>query len=157
MQHDIFHDKPAHSDPDAPAAGEQLTRHQAIQHIERRRRFLMRISTGTLGMVILTVIWAFAESHNAGGWHTTHGFSQSSGIPNVWNCWINYPAIAWVLLTAGDAWWGVRAPADLRKPDQARDRPSDRLGALTVACMHGPYGGGRSRLRRDTPGRESEP
>jgi pimeloyl-ACP methyl ester carboxylesterase len=34
-----------------------------------------------------------------------HGFSQSSGIPNVWNYWIIYPAIAWVLLTAGDAWW----------------------------------------------------
>jgi hypothetical protein len=23
----------------------------------------------------------------------------------VWNYWIIYPAIAWVLLTAGDAWW----------------------------------------------------
>ena len=104
MQHDIFHDKPADNDPDAPAAGKQLTRHQAIQQIERRRRFWMRASMGTLGMVILTVIWAFAEYHNAGGW-PTHGFSQSSGIPNVWNYWIIYPAIAWVLLTAGDAWW----------------------------------------------------
>jgi len=38
-----------------------------------------------------------------GGWPTS-GFSQSSGIPNVWNSWIIYPAIAWVLLTATDAW-----------------------------------------------------
>ncbi len=45
----------------------------------------------------------FPEYRNAGGW-PTHGFSQSSGIPNVWN-WIIYTAIAWVLLTAGDAWW----------------------------------------------------
>ena len=26
----------------------------------------------------------------AGGW-PTQGFSQSSGIPNVWNFWIIYP------------------------------------------------------------------
>jgi hypothetical protein len=45
-----------------------------------------------------------AEYHNAGGW-PTRGFSQSSGIHDVWNYWIIYPAIAWVLLTAGDAWW----------------------------------------------------
>jgi lipocalin len=50
------------------------------------------------------VIWAFSEYHNAGGWPTS-GFSQSSGIPNVWNYWIIYPGIAWVLLTAADASW----------------------------------------------------
>jgi hypothetical protein len=59
---------------------------------------------GTFGMVILVVIWAFAEYHNAGGWPTS-GFSQSSGIPNMWNYWIIYPAIAWVLITAADAWF----------------------------------------------------
>ena len=50
-------------------------------------------------MIILAVIWATAEYHNAGGW-PTGGFSQSSGIPNVWNYWIIYPFGAWVLLTA---------------------------------------------------------
>ena len=64
----------------------------------------MRATMGTLFMLILAVIWAFAEYHNAGGWPTS-GFSQSSGIPNVWNYWIIYPAIAWVLAITADAWW----------------------------------------------------
>ena len=36
--------------------------------------------------------------HNAGGW-PAQGFSQSSGIHDVWNIWIIYPAMAWVFLT----------------------------------------------------------
>jgi H+/Cl- antiporter ClcA len=97
-----FHDRPDGSDLDAAVAGEQLTRQQAIRQIERRRRFWIRATTGTMLMIVVAVIWAFAEYHNAGGW-PTKGFSQSSGISHVWNYWIIYPAIAWVLLTAGDA------------------------------------------------------
>jgi hypothetical protein len=41
-------------------------------------------------MVILVLIWALSEYHNAGGW-PTRGFSQSSGIHDVWNFWIVYP------------------------------------------------------------------
>jgi H+/Cl- antiporter ClcA len=103
----IFHDRQDDKDPDAPVAGEQLTRQQAIRQIERRRRFLMRAALFTLLMILLTVIWAFSEYHNAGGW-PTHGFSQSSGIKNVWNYWIIYPAFVWALLTAGDAWFVYR-------------------------------------------------
>ena len=105
MLPNIFHDREDDSDLDAPVAGEQLTRQQAIHQIERRRRFWTRATLGTLFMILLTVIWAFSEYHNAGGW-PTKGWRQSSGVPNVWNYWIIYPAIAWVLLTAGDAWWG---------------------------------------------------
>ena len=65
-------------------------------------------------MVILAVIWAFAEYHNAGGW-PTNGFSQSSGIANVWNYWIIYPAIAWVLLTEGMP-GGLTGASRSRKP-----------------------------------------
>ena len=104
MVHDISHDKPAGSDLTTPATTAQLARQQAIQQIQRRRRFRIRITTGTLGMMILTIIWALTEYHNAGGWPAS-GFGQSSSIPNVWNYWIIYPAIAWVLLTAADAWW----------------------------------------------------
>ena len=103
MVHDIFHDKPAGSDLTTPATTAQPARQQAIQQIQRRRRFRIRVTTGTLGMMILTIIWALTEYHDAGGWPTS-GFSQSSGIPNVWNYWIIYPAIAWALLTAADAW-----------------------------------------------------
>ncbi len=103
MLHHISHEKPGDNGPDVPADSGQLARQQAIQQIDRRRRFWIRASVGTLGMIILVVIWALTEYHNAGGW-PTNGFSQSSGIHDVWNYWIIYPAIAWVLLTAADAW-----------------------------------------------------
>jgi uncharacterized PurR-regulated membrane protein YhhQ (DUF165 family) len=104
MLHDISHDKPGDSGASAPAAGEGLARQQAIRQIERRRRFWIRATVGTVAMILLTAIWAFSEYHNAGGWPTS-GFSQSSSIPNVWNYWIIYPAIVWVLATAADAWF----------------------------------------------------
>jgi hypothetical protein len=104
MLHDISHDTPTGGGPNALADSDQLARQQAIRQIERRRRFRIRASAGSLGMIILVVIWALSEYHNAGGWPTS-GFSQSSGIPDVWNYWIIYPAIAWVLITAADAWF----------------------------------------------------
>ena len=103
MLHHISHEKPGDNGPDVPADSGQLARQQATQQIDRRRRFWIRACVGTLGMIILVVIWALTEYHNAGGW-PTNGFSQSSGIHDVWNYWIIYPAIAWVLLTAADAW-----------------------------------------------------
>ena len=103
MSHDVAHDKPAGSDSNALVTSEQFARQQAIRQIERRRHFWVRATIGIIAMIILVLIWAFSEYHNAGGW-PTNGFSQSSGIHDVWNYWIIYPAIAWVLLTAGDAW-----------------------------------------------------
>jgi hypothetical protein len=88
---------------------------------------------GTVGMIVLTAIWAFSEYHNAGGWPTS-GFSQSSGIPNVWNYWIIYPFIGWVLLTAAGGCFRLPAQADFRKRDQARDRASGRDADPTAGC-----------------------
>ncbi len=102
MLHDIPHDIPADSGPDAPATSEQLARQEAIKQIERRRRFWVRAAIGTLGLIVLVIIWAMTEYHNAGGW-PTQGFSDSSSIPNVWNYWIIYPAIFWALFLASDA------------------------------------------------------
>ena len=102
MLHDLSHDTAGDSGADA-AIGGQLARQEAIAQIERRRRFWFRATAGTVGMLVLAAIWAIAEYNNAGGW-PTGGFSQSSGIPNVWNYWIIYPLIAWVLLTAANAW-----------------------------------------------------
>jgi hypothetical protein len=99
MLHDISHDTPTSGDSDAPVASGPLARQQAIKQIERKRRFWMGTALSSVGIIALTAIWAFSEYHNAGGWPTS-GFSQSSGIPNVWNYWIIYPFIAWVLLTA---------------------------------------------------------
>ena len=100
--HDIPHDTSADSGQNAPATSEQNARQQAIKQIERRRHFWVRATMGTVTMIIVALIWAITEYHNAGGW-PTQGFSDSSSIPNVWNDWIIYPAIVWVVLTAADA------------------------------------------------------
>jgi hypothetical protein len=94
----IINDRPVDTGVDAPTEAGQLTREQVIQQIERRRRYWISTAISTTGMVLLTVIWAIAEYHNAGGW-PTQGFSQSSGIHDVWNIWIIYPAMAWAFLT----------------------------------------------------------
>jgi hypothetical protein len=99
----------------APDAGDALTRQQAIKQIERKRHLWISAALGAIAMMVLTLIWALSEYHNAGGW-PTDGFSQSSGIPDVWNYWIIYPAIAWVFLTAAGG-----LSVYLRKPISERD------------------------------------
>jgi hypothetical protein len=89
--------------PQAPASGAQLVRQQAIKQIERKRRFKISTAASAIAMLLLAAIWAMSEYHNAGGW-PVHGFSQSSGIHDVWNFWIIYPLIGWMLITAASAW-----------------------------------------------------
>ncbi len=91
-------DRPALSDSNVTDSATQQAREQAVKQIERRRRYWTRTAVSTVGMILLTAIWAISEYHNAGGW-PTRGFSQSSGIHDVWNIWIIYPAIAWAFLT----------------------------------------------------------
>jgi 2TM domain-containing protein len=84
-----------------PAAGE--VRARAVRQIERRRRFYRHAIAYAGASVLLIVIWAASEYHNAGGW-PTDGFSQSSGISHVWNSWIIYPILGLGLLLGIDAW-----------------------------------------------------
>jgi hypothetical protein len=100
---DLMHDTPTDQGPDTSAGRDELARQQAIKQIERRRRFWISTIWLAIGMVSLVVIWAIGEYHNAGGW-PVHGFSQSSGIHEVWNFWIIYPLGALVLITAAHAW-----------------------------------------------------
>jgi len=102
MSH-VIHDSPTEHSPDVPADVDQLARQQAIKQIERRRRFWTSTIWSGIGMLALAVIWAATEYHNAGGW-PVHGFSQSSGIHEVWNFWIIYPLGAWLLIIAAHAW-----------------------------------------------------
>jgi 2TM domain-containing protein len=99
----VIHDTPTDHGPDAQAGGDQLARQQAIRQIRRRRLFRISAVWSGLGMAILVVIWATTEYHNAGGW-PVHGFSQSSGIHDVWNFWIVYPLGAWLLILAAHGW-----------------------------------------------------
>jgi hypothetical protein len=99
----LIDDRPADIDSSAPASSEKLARQEAIKQIERRRRFKVSTVVSGLGMIILVAIWATTEYHNAGGW-PVNGFSQSSGIHDVWNFWIVYPIGAWVFLTAAFGW-----------------------------------------------------
>jgi TRAP-type mannitol/chloroaromatic compound transport system permease small subunit len=89
-------------DVSAPLTGDSV-RLRAIGRIERRRHFKVELVFSALGMAILVLVWALSEYHNAGGWPTS-GFSQSSGIHDVWNYWIVYPVGAWLLILAGRAW-----------------------------------------------------
>jgi hypothetical protein len=50
-------------------------------------------------------------------------FRQSSGIPNVWNLWIIYPAIVWVFLTvAGGLTVYLRKPISESEIKRELDR-----------------------------------
>ncbi len=60
-------------------------------------------------MSVVAAVWATTEYNNAGGW-PTQGFSRSSGIHDVWNLWIVYPAVAWAL------WLGLTWFAARRRP-----------------------------------------
>jgi hypothetical protein len=100
----VIHDSPTHIGSNGTTGSEQIARQQAIKQIERRRHFRIALVTSGLGMIILVVIWALSEYHNAGGW-PTQGFSQSSGIHDVWNYWIVYPLGAWLLIMAAHGWF----------------------------------------------------
>jgi hypothetical protein len=99
----LVDDRRADIDSSVPASSEELARQEAIKQIERRRRFKVSTFVSGLGMIILVAIWATTEYHNAGGW-PVNGFSQSSGIHDVWNFWIVYPVGAWAFLTAAFGW-----------------------------------------------------
>ncbi len=88
---------------DTKAGGDELARQEAVKQIERRHHFRLEAVASAIGMCILVLIWAMTEYHNAGGW-PTQGFSQSSGIHDVWNFWIVYPVIAWGLILSARAW-----------------------------------------------------
>ena len=106
---DLIHDAPAARHPGG-ATHEDLARQQAIRQIERQRRYRISAAVSGLGMLLLVLIWAVSEYHNAGGW-PVHGFSQSSGLHGAWNLWIIYPLGAWLALLATGAW-----DVYLRKP-----------------------------------------
>lgn len=102
--------------------GEEKLRELAIEQIERKRHFHMRAFSAAAATVVLVVIWAISEYHNAGGW-PSDGFSQSSSIPHVWNIWIIYPVIGLALFVAIDAWNTYRKkPISEQEVRQEMDR-----------------------------------
>jgi len=110
-------------EPTSSVRGEDEVRELAVKQIERKRRFETRaFAAGALG-VVLVIIWAMAEYHNAHGW-PTNGFSQSSGLYHTWNSWIIYPIFAIALGIGIDAWNTFR-----RKPISESEirREMDRI------------------------------
>ena len=78
-------------------------------------------------MLVLVAIWAITEYHNAGGW-PGNGFSQSSGIHDVWNFWIVYPVGAWLAILAAHGWYfHQRKPiseSDIKREMERQSGPS---------------------------------
>ena len=95
--------QPPEMNASQPVDAQQLARQRAIRQIERQRHFHIEVVVGALGVILLVVIWATSEYHNAGG-RPMQGFSQSFGIHDVWNFWIIYPLIAWGLYITARAW-----------------------------------------------------
>jgi protein-S-isoprenylcysteine O-methyltransferase Ste14 len=117
----------------APPEAAQRVRERAVEQIERRRHFRMRVFSAAIASLVLVVVWAITEYNNAGGW-PTEGFSQSSSIPHVWNIWIIYPLIGISIAVAIDAWNTIG-----RKPISESEirREMDRLtlsGDDTADC-----------------------
>jgi hypothetical protein len=75
----------------------------AIEQLQRKRRFVGRCIGDATALVVVVIIWATTEYHNAGG-RPSDGFSQSSSIPHVWNIWIIYPVIGLLVFVVLDAW-----------------------------------------------------
>ena len=119
--------------PDAnatqPADSHRLARQRAIRQIERQRHFHIEVVVGALGVILLVVIWATSEYHNAGG-RPMQGFSQSSGIHDVWNFWIIYPLIAWGLYITARAWavYGHK-PISESEIEREMERQSGQAGS----------------------------
>jgi hypothetical protein len=92
---------------------EQEARERAVKQIEARRHFHVEMFIAAVATVLLVLTWALSEYHNAGGW-PTQGFSQSSGIHDVWNYWIIYPVIGIALVVGARAWfvYGHRPPSE---------------------------------------------
>jgi 2TM domain len=99
--HETTDEKLQVQDSSRPAEETRL-RDLALKQIERRRRFEMRAVSYTAASIVLVVVWAISEYHNAGGW-PSDGFSQSSGSSHGWNIWIIYPLLGLGLALAIDA------------------------------------------------------
>ena len=142
MLPDISDDGPGDSGLGVPVTAEQLARQRAIRQVGRGRRFWFGAALGTLVMIVVSAGWAFSKYHNAGGW-PAHGFTQSSWppVPNVRNGWIIWPAMVWVLVMAGYAWFVSGAePVSDSEIKRAMGRPAGQ--------RRGPLAGWRCVARR---------
>ena len=116
-------EKPVAVDSRLVAPDEQQLRELAVEQLGRKRRFHMRAFGAAAVAVLLVIIWAITEYHNAGGWPTS-GFSQSSSIPHKWNSWVIYPILGLSLFVAID--WVQTYRHRPMTEDQIR-REMDRL------------------------------
>jgi hypothetical protein len=123
LTRDLSMDRDSEVDSGAHASSEQLAREQAVRQFEARRRFKISTAAAAVGVTLLVPIWAATEYRNAGGW-PTRGFSQRSGVRNVWNLWIIYPVISLACMTVARL-VRVRACAGFGRRDPAGDGESD--------------------------------
>src|SRR3712207_5619514 len=76
-------------------------RARALRRIERRRRFHAHAAFQAALLLLLAVVWAVSEYHNAGGWPT--GF-RTGRQAHDWDPWIVYPMLVALTAVAIHAW-----------------------------------------------------
>ena len=81
-------------------AGARL-RAQALERIAQRRRLGAHVLVTVAADVLLALVWAIGEYHNAGGWPT--GFATGRR-DHDWDPWIVYPVVASVAALVAHAW-----------------------------------------------------
>ncbi len=109
-----------------PAAGHQ---------IQRRPQFWTTATIGTLIMIVVTVSWALTEYHDAVGWPAPWLHPELAACPERAE---RLDRLDGQGVGAVDRWGRLmylRAQADPRTRDPARDRPPGRSAGLAAGGM----------------------
>lgn len=126
-------------DRDLSEEVDAAARRRALRRLAAKRHFRLEVVVAAVAVGLLVLVWGLSEYHNAGGW-PTHGFSQSSGIHDVWNYWIVYPVVGIALLLGARAWfvYGSRPPSE----DEIRREIERERAELAGRSRHDPDVGG---------------
>ena len=135
---DISRDRPDDGDLHMPVTSEQLARRQAIQQVGCRRRFWFRATMGTLGHGSRDGQLGPLRVPQRGRLADprVHPEQLASCPEHVERLWIIWPAIVWVLATAGYTWF-VFGNKPASESDQARDQRQAGQRRWPLAKWHG--------------------
>ena len=99
--------------PDATPAVDRDAelRRLAVDRLQHRRNFQVHVVAYLVGGLVLAIVWAVTEYHNAGGWPTAF---RTGRMNHDWDPWIMYPLLAGAVSLAVHGWvaYGRRPPTE---------------------------------------------